>query len=650
MMNIKKFSDIPLEWVALDTETYKGKAFLLSTPNGVHELKTFFDFVNVLFSYPSSTRFIFYNLDYDVAALLALLGQRIVEDIYVDRAVKLKSENGDTVSVRYHKHKVFEINRNRHVRKCFDLLPFFQTKLEKVSQQYLGVGKCELPEGIISNLSPTVYHANKTLIDEYAIRDAKLLQDLTNRFLTSLQSVGFSGASLYSPGYLAKTYLKMKNILPTKLLESDEKEIVRGYFGGRTEIVKRGFCPDWYVYDITSAYPYAITQLPDLLHATITRSREPESEWSISRVRIKETIPAFAHLLPYKTGDNLLIYPMLTDMSTTATSIELSRLPKNSFRYLETFNLWCENKNPLSGIVLDLFRERQSASEPMNKVIFKLILNSLYGVFAEGIRKYKTLSLPESYKLLRTHEKQMAFESFVSICLQSCKHASEWYLKKCRCPVCKAVRKTAYLDRMTMPLQTRRVLEFDDEFFTRTDEPGKFRNMLMASFITAFTRCQVYDKIREADSAFVASFTDSVITEKPLALSDKVGLGEWELKYHGPGIMIASGIYENVNTVDAIESVRTRGFRLPTGERWATFLPTVKGQVATVREKRRVTAGQVVTSYRKYSHFNEIRDTDHELDLNCDRKRVWDKDFRNGQDVLDNWISSQALTIPQKKT
>ena len=38
----------------------------------------------------------------------------------------------------------------------------------------------------------------------------------------------------------------------------------RSYYGGRFEILKRGFIGKGYLYDINSAYPYALTQIPDL--------------------------------------------------------------------------------------------------------------------------------------------------------------------------------------------------------------------------------------------------------------------------------------------------------------------------------------------------------------------------------------------------
>src|SRR5678815_2911572 len=93
-----------MKFVALDTETYKGKAFLLSTSTEAILIASFRDFQNILFRYPKKTRFVFYNLDYDISALVKFLPRRIAAQIYLDRTVKYGS-----VWLRYIPGKVFSI-------------------------------------------------------------------------------------------------------------------------------------------------------------------------------------------------------------------------------------------------------------------------------------------------------------------------------------------------------------------------------------------------------------------------------------------------------------------------------------------------------------------------------------------------------------
>ena len=47
----------------------------------------------------------------------------------------------------------------------------------------------------------------------------------------------------------------------------------------------------------------------------------------------------------------------------------------------------------------------------------------------------------------------------------------------------------------------------------------------------------------------------------------------------------------------------------------------------------------------KYNNFNLIKEEPKKLNLNFDKKRVWERQFLNSNDVLNSQIDSKAIEI-----
>ena len=73
----------------------------------------------------------------------------------------------------------------------------------------------------------------------------------------------------------------------------------RSYYGGRFEILKRGFVGKAYLYDINSAYPYAITQIPDLSKGKWIKRKTIHKDAKLGFFRIRAKIPDCKYIPPF---------------------------------------------------------------------------------------------------------------------------------------------------------------------------------------------------------------------------------------------------------------------------------------------------------------------------------------------------------------
>jgi len=95
------------------------------------------------------------------------------------------------------------------------------------------------------------------------------------------------------------------------------------YFGGRFEIIKRGFIGEAWLYDINSAYPYALSQMPDILKGSWRngiRSVHKKAILGFFKIEVKydecEYLPSFAFRRITRNND-LVCFPSGTFVTYT---------------------------------------------------------------------------------------------------------------------------------------------------------------------------------------------------------------------------------------------------------------------------------------------------------------------------------------------
>ncbi len=615
---------------ALDTETYKGKAFLLSWPNGVKQLERFGDFVEACKRL--GKLFVFFNIDYDVSAILKYLPKAIVEKLYMEKWVNLKAYR-----LRYLPGKYFRIMTKSGGLHFFDLFPFFQTSLNTACAKHLGKKKAAMPKWLIKNLSPKNYRKHQKQVDYYAKKDSQLLQGLADIITGALQEIGLDVRALYSPGYIAKRYLKKQGFTIKDVPKKYRVFVEKAYFGARVEVVKRGYFPQVEIFDIKSAYPYALSQLPNFSNATFYKSKAIEQKWFFVRARLwmKE---ANSYPIPFwLEKENLIIFPRYRGQEAYLSSIEWNYLQNHDllerFEIVEVLNVIVPFEKAFKKLVNTAFKKREESAG--KKIFFKLVLTSLYGDFAESIKGYRPVEFFKGYRqALRIHENSCK-RFLVSIVAQRCPKAKTYWDKGCDCIDCKFLRRT-----MRYKFVKEKPLFYHGEhWYEGYKKNGKFKNIALATMITASVRIRIFDMQRRAGKRFVACFTDSVIAEKGFSIRTGKNLGNWELKYAGKCWILGSGIYQTE------KEIKTRGFV------WRKKLTTIlrknsRKKIYHLPQITRVSLGQIVRRPKiSFADFNLLKQDTKKLNINFDRKRVWERKFKNGGEVLKSSMGSQAIFL-----
>lgn len=132
-------------------------------------------------------------------------------------------------------------------------------------------------------------------VEAYCDLELSATVDLTRALLTSLTAVGLRPSRIDGPGGAASRLLQdygVKTHLPVALPHALERAAMGAYSGGRIEPLQFGAGGAAYEYDLHSAYPWAMTQLPSLAggrwryHAG---AEQPVEDWCCYRVRWTQT-------------------------------------------------------------------------------------------------------------------------------------------------------------------------------------------------------------------------------------------------------------------------------------------------------------------------------------------------------------------------
>jgi hypothetical protein len=246
-----------------------------------------------------------------------------------------------------------------------------------------------------SEFSPWYYNHNKKKIRNYCIEDCVLTKQLAEKWITLFHDAfSFYPAKWPSSGYLAEKVL-INNGIEFPKFSSIPFEVqdlaYRSYFGGRFEMIKRGFIGQAYLYDINSAYPFAITQIPDLTQGKWIQRKSIHPDAKLGFFEIESDIPDDTYIPPFPFRANgQLIFPS-GRFITYCTLAELQTC-KNPHWY-KILNSWqfvpSLESYPYKKFIEKLYQKRLELKQngsPMQLPI-KIILNSIYGKTGQKINR-----------------------------------------------------------------------------------------------------------------------------------------------------------------------------------------------------------------------------------------------------------------------
>jgi hypothetical protein len=236
-------------------------------------------------------------------------------------------------------------------------------------------------------LGPRMLHYNQ-LENEIL---ARVLGQLNEGF----QSLGIHlrPSQWFGPGQAAQAWLNGRAITSEELstlVPQDALEAARAsYFGGWFEIMAHGIIPGiTYEYDINSAYPYIISQLPCLVHGTWEHNGKSSSPYSLVKCRVWGQDTYIGSMLHRDVHGNIA-RPDTTEGWYWESELLAAQRAGIVGRVSPILDRWvylpCDCEPPLRE-VRDIYvlREQVGKKTPLG-IACKLVPNSLYGKFAQSI-------------------------------------------------------------------------------------------------------------------------------------------------------------------------------------------------------------------------------------------------------------------------
>lgn len=385
--------------VAIDTETHDGNIFLIANSNGEfigHPNINFENIAEYLLSYEDDLIF-FYNLSYDAECIMKLLPKETLDKYKTNNILHFTYN-------KYHIHyipkRLLSIKKGKHVVLCFDIAQYFDSKpladayekhIKKPDQSYLDLKNKR------KKFTLRYYLRNKKQIYNYCVQDCIYTKELAEYWLEIFKiAYGFLPRKWISSGYLAEKVILYYGITVPLFKEIPYEHHFLAwqcFYGGRFELIMRGFIGECFLYDVNSAYPYALTKIPDIRDGKWKKSTKiyPNSALGFFHIRASVANSVKISPFPFRTKNNRIIYPV-GDFETFVTLEELKAVvgdDRISYKIINSLQ-FIPNKNctyPFRGFIEEQYAKRMKLKHEKNPIelAIKIILNSIYGKTAQRV-------------------------------------------------------------------------------------------------------------------------------------------------------------------------------------------------------------------------------------------------------------------------
>lgn len=370
----KRIEKIKNDFFVLDTETTKleplKENFVFGVLYGFNYQKIFYtieEFLTEIKKKKFSKKYIFaHNAEFDLLVLFGNLYK------YMDQSAVF---NGKFISAKYD-NITFA-----------DSLNIFPASVEKIGQT---VGLKKLNNEKVKSEGLTKDNITSEDI-EYCIRDCEIVFDALLKIFEYVGCIKLTLSSLSLYNFRNK-FLE-NDIIFSELVD----EFYNSYYGGRTEVFKLGNCFPTNVFDINSIYPYVMSYMkfPDI--RTLKKEIKIDLKYFDYVLKnyegcAKVSIEHFNHyfgFLPFKTDK--LLFPIGKFTGTWNFNELRYAIKNNIIKVLQVHEIVYSNpvKSPFTKFVEYHYNKRLQAENELEKLIEKLLQNSLYGRFAMRM-KYTT--------------------------------------------------------------------------------------------------------------------------------------------------------------------------------------------------------------------------------------------------------------------
>jgi hypothetical protein len=277
--------------------------------------------------------------------------------------------------------------------KCFavwDTWKFFQGSFVKALTDWKILNSDELDAMERMKKKRSTFMADEVddEIIEYCLSECRAGVALVTKLDATCTALGFPLRRYDGAGSLAAAMLRAWSIEDylADVPDGMEYAVSCAYFGGRFEIASHGWTREAvYQYDINSAYPTIIKDLPCLACAEWRETTEVISD-GIYRVEWKLPEPCYWGSLPHRNHKGEITYPTSgVGWYWGAEILSAERLYPGSHHIREGWALTRKCGHIPFAEVPSVYQQRLKLGKSAEGIVLKLGLNSLYGKTAQSV-------------------------------------------------------------------------------------------------------------------------------------------------------------------------------------------------------------------------------------------------------------------------
>lgn len=241
-----------------------------------------------------------------------------------------------------------------------------------------------------------MFYASLPILRDYNEQDCRLLYNAIRRLESELLELG--GSLRFTIASTAMRLFRSAFLKEDIHINMSVNENAReAYIASRVEVFRPHSKAGW-AFDVNSSFPRSMLEpLPGNLKQVTKRL--PDSGLYLARASVCVP-PSYVPPLPYRHNGRIYFPSGVWEAWFTNVDLEFLQECRGKILSVSHVNIF-ESTDVLAAYVSEIYERRRKTEDPFRKLVYKYLLNSLYGKFAEQEEKERLMIRPHSTKGLR---------------------------------------------------------------------------------------------------------------------------------------------------------------------------------------------------------------------------------------------------------